>query len=69
MELVDLVNSVIIFLSQTKKQDIPFHRVPYDYSRADWDGLRDHLKDVHGRITLNSVHLLLLVNIVSGFRL
>ena len=28
------------------KQDVPFHRVAYDYSRADWDGLRDHLRDV-----------------------
>ena len=28
------------------KQDAPFYRVAYDYSRADWDGLRDHLKDV-----------------------
>ena len=27
-------------------QDAPFHRVAYDYSRADWDGLRDHLRDV-----------------------
>ena len=24
----------------------PFHRMAYDYSRADWDGLRDHLRDV-----------------------
>ena len=24
----------------------PFHRVAYDYTRADWDGLRDHLRDV-----------------------
>ena len=23
-----------------------FHRIAYDYSRADWDGLHDHLKDV-----------------------
>ena len=23
-----------------------FHRIAYDYSRADWDGLRDHLTDV-----------------------
>ena len=22
------------------------HRIAYDYSRADWDGLRDHLRDV-----------------------
>ena len=28
------------------KQDTPFRRVTYDYSRADWDGLRDHLRDV-----------------------
>ena len=28
------------------KQDALFHRVAYDYSRADWDGLRDHLRDV-----------------------
>ena len=28
------------------KQDTPFHRVAYDYSRADWDGLCDHLRDV-----------------------
>ena len=24
----------------------PFHRIAYDYFRGDWDGLRDHLKDV-----------------------
>ena len=24
----------------------PFHCVAYDYSRADWDGLRDYLRDV-----------------------
>ena len=23
-----------------------FHRIAYDYSRADWDGLCDHLRDV-----------------------
>ena len=27
-------------------KDAPFHRITYDYSRADWDGLRDHLRDV-----------------------
>ena len=25
------------------KQDTPFHRVAYDYSHADWDGLCDYL--------------------------
>ena len=24
----------------------PFHRIVYDYPCADWDGLRDHLRDV-----------------------
>ena len=24
----------------------PFYRIAYDYSRADWDGLFDHLRDV-----------------------
>ena len=28
------------------KQDSLFHCVAYDYSRADWDGLWDHLRDV-----------------------
>ena len=28
------------------KQTIPFHCIAYDYSHADWDGLRDHLRDV-----------------------
>ena len=30
------------------KQDTLFHHVAYDYSCADWDGLRDHLRDVPG---------------------
>ena len=51
------------------KQDAPFHRMAYDYSRADWNGLRDHLRDVPWGISLNSVLLLLLVTFVSGLRL
>ena len=31
---------------QTQKRDAPFHCIDYDYSCADWDGLRDHLRDV-----------------------
>ena len=27
-------------------RDTPFHRIAYDYFRADWDGLRHHLRDV-----------------------
>ena len=51
------------------KQDTSFHHVAYDYSRVDWDGLRDHLRDVPWEYIFNSVLLLLLVNFVSGFRL
>ena len=41
-----VVVSVSIDFPINSKQDSPFHRVAYDYSRADWDGLRDHLRDV-----------------------
>ena len=41
-----VVVSVFIDFPVNSKQDAPFHRVAYDYSRADWDGLRDHLRDV-----------------------
>ena len=41
-----VVISVSIDFPINSKQDTPFHRVAYDYSRGDWDGLRDHLRDV-----------------------
>ena len=41
-----VVDSVSIDFRIKSKQDAPFHRVAYDYSCADWDGLRDHLGDV-----------------------
>ena len=41
-----VVVSVSIDFPINSKQDAPFHRVAYDYSRADWDGLRDHLRNV-----------------------
>ena len=34
-----------MFLSQFQR-DAPFHHIAYDYSRADWDGLHDYLRDV-----------------------
>ena len=40
------VVSVSIDLPSNPKWDTPFQRTAYDYSRAaDWDGLRDHLRD------------------------
>ena len=38
--------SVSIDFPTNSQRDAPFHRIAYDYSRADWDGLRDHLRDV-----------------------
>ena len=37
--------SVSIDFPSNSKRDTLFHRIAYDYSRADWDGLLDHLKD------------------------
>ena len=41
-----VVVSVSIDFPINSKRDTPFHRVAYDYSRADCGGLRDHLRDV-----------------------
>ena len=41
-----VVVSVSIDFPINSKQDTLLHRVAYDYSHADWDGLRDHLRDV-----------------------
>ena len=65
-----VVVSVSIDFSINSKRDALFHCIDYDCFQADWDGLCDHLRAMfHGRISLNSVLLLLLVNFVSGFRL
>ena len=39
------VVSVSIDSPTNTKQDDPFHRIVYDYSRTVWDGLRDRLRD------------------------
>ena len=41
-----VVVSVSIDFPVSSKQDTPFHHVAYDYSRADWDSLHDHLRDI-----------------------
>ena len=41
-----VVLSVSINFPIKLKQNSLFHRIAYDYSHADWDDLRDHLKDV-----------------------
>ena len=40
------VVSVSIDFPSYSQQDAPFHHTAYDYSRADWDSLRDDLRDV-----------------------
>ena len=41
-----VVVSVSIDFPINSKQNAPFHRIAYDYSCPDQDGLRDHLRDV-----------------------
>ena len=41
-----VVVSVSTDFPSNSQRDAPFHRIAYDYSRADWDGLCDHLRDV-----------------------
>ena len=42
----DHVVSVSVDFPSNSKWDAPFHCIAYDCSRADWDGLCDHLRDV-----------------------
>ena len=41
-----VVVSVSIDFPINSKRDTPFHRIAYKYFRADWDGLRDYLRDI-----------------------
>ena len=41
-----VVVSVSIDFPSYSQRDAPFHRIAYGYSRADWDSLRDHLRDI-----------------------
>ena len=62
-----VVVSVSIDFPSNSQQDALFHCIAYDYSRTDWDGLCDHLRDVPWRICLNLMLLLLLVYFVGRF--
>ena len=42
----DVAVSVSIDFPSYSQRDAPFHHITYDYSRADWDGFSDHLRDV-----------------------
>ena len=49
--------SVFTNFSSYLQKDAQFHRIAYDYSRADWDGPRDHLGDVPWEDMLNQVNI------------
>ena len=40
-----VVLSVFIYFPSNSQPDAPFHCIAYNYSRADSDSLRDHLRD------------------------
>ena len=60
-----VVISVSADFPSNSQRNGPFYRIAYDYSCADWDGLRNHLGDAPWRISLSLVLLLLLVNFIS----
>ena len=41
-----VIVSVSIDFPTYSQRHVPFHRIAYDYSRTDWYGLCDHLRDV-----------------------
>ena len=59
-----VVVSVSMDFPTNSQRDAPFHCIAYDYSRAGWDDLHDHLRDDPWEDIFK-----LLVNFVSGFRL
>ena len=41
-----VVVSISIDFPSNSKGDAPFYHPPHDYSHDDWDGIRNHLRDV-----------------------
>ena len=63
MTLTDLLVWICFLLNS--KGGAPFHCKGCDYTSADWGSPLDYLRDVHGRLSSNSVFLLLVLNFVS----
>ena len=63
------VVSVSTDFPSNSKRDSPFHRITYDYSRADWDSLCDHLRDVSWEDIFKLGASAAASEFVSGFRL
>ena len=64
-----VVVSVSIDFPSNSQRDAPFHRIAYDYSRADWDGLCDHLRDVPWENIFKLSASVVLLDFAGGFRL
>ena len=41
-----VVVSVSTDFPSYSKRDATFHRIAYDYSQGEWDGLHDHFRDI-----------------------
>ena len=61
--------SVSTNFSSKLQWDALFHRIAYDYSRADWEGLCDHLRDVPWEDIFKLSASAAAGDFVSGFRL
>ena len=51
------VVSVSIDFPSNSEWNAQLYRIAYDYYHADWDGPRDHLRELHVRVSLGSVLL------------
>ena len=63
-----VVVSVFIDFPSYSQWDVLFHCIAYDYSRADWDSLHDHLRDVPWQDIFKLIASAA-SDFVSGFRL
>ena len=61
--------SVSIDFPSNPQRDILLHRIAYDYSCANWDGLRDHLRDVPWEDIFKLSASATASEFLSGFRL
>ena len=62
----DHVVSVSINFPSKSERDAHFNRTAYEYSCADWDDFRDHLRNVPWDCIFKFLLLLLLLNFVNG---
>ena len=64
-----VVVSVSFNFSSKSKRDAPFHHIAHNYSFADWDGRRDHLRDIPWEDIFKFSDSAVASEFVRGFRL